>query len=260
MTADQVIAALRSGHDDLVALVHRMAPADATKPTGASEWDVSQVLSHLGSGAEINLAALEWALGGDKPAEGFNQSVWDRWDNKTPAERVADFPAANQALIEKYESLDAATRQDLRVDLGFLPQPVDVATAGTFRLSEFAHHAWDVQVAFDPAAPLPAEAVPLLFDQSGFMLGWVAKPDRLGGKEATLAVHTSGVDRSFGLVLGEKVELTGVPEQADGELRLPAEAWLRLVFGRLKPQYTPDGVTVTGPLTLDDLRAVFPGF
>jgi uncharacterized protein (TIGR03083 family) len=260
MTADQVIAALRSGHDDLVAFVQRLAPEDATKPSGADEWDISQVLSHLGSGAEIHLAALEWALAGQKPVEGFNQGVWDRWNAKTPAERVADFPAADQAVIDKYESFDPATRRDLRIDLGFLPQPVDVATAGTMRLNEFTHHVWDVKVVFDPATPLAADAVPLLFDQSAFMFGWLAKPDRLGGKEATLAVHTGGVARSFGLVLGEKVELTDLPEKPDGQLRLPAEAWLRLVFGRLKPPYITADVTLTGPLTLDELRAVFPGF
>ncbi|GIJ50669.1 hypothetical protein Val02_75550 [Virgisporangium aliadipatigenens] len=259
MTADQVIAALRSGHDDLVAFVQRLAPADATKPSGADEWDVSQVLSHLGSGAEISLATLEWALAGEKPVEGFNQGVWDRWNAKTPAERVADFPAANQVLIEKFESLDPATRRDLRIDLGWMPQPVDVATAGTARLSEFTHHTWDVKVAFDPATPLAADAVPLLFAQTAFTLGWLAKPERLG-KEATLTVHTTGVEKTFGLVLGEKAELTDAPERADGELRLPAEAWLRLVYGRLKPPYIPADVALTGPFTLDELRVAFPGF
>ena len=44
----------------------------------------------------------------------------------------------------------------------------------------------------------------------------------------------------------------------DGEIRLPAEALLRLFYGRLDPgtrrQYTAEGIE------LDRLRAVFPGF
>ena len=37
----------------------------------------------------------------------------------------------------------------MRIDLGFLPEPVDVATAARFRLSEFALHQWDVEVALN---------------------------------------------------------------------------------------------------------------
>ncbi|MFD0592596.1 maleylpyruvate isomerase N-terminal domain-containing protein [Catellatospora coxensis] len=64
-SADAVIAALRSGHDTLAAHVRDLPAADLTGPSGASEWDVSQVLSHLGSGAEIHLATVEAALAGE---------------------------------------------------------------------------------------------------------------------------------------------------------------------------------------------------
>jgi hypothetical protein len=40
-------------------------------------------------------------------------------------------------------------------------------------------------------------------------------------------------------------------------LRLPAEAFLRLVYGRLDPEHTPAGVTENAHL--DVLRPVFPG-
>ena len=129
-----------------------------------------------------------------------------------------------------------------------------------FRLSEFAMHQWDVAVAFDPAATLAPEAVPLLIDHVTGLLGWIAKPETLKGRTATLALRLREPDRTLGLDLGESVELTGVPDQPDGELSLPAESWLRLAFGRLGPRHTPGGVDLTGPLTLDDLRAVFPGF
>ncbi|MEU4473196.1 hypothetical protein [Micromonospora sp. NPDC023888] len=54
------------------------------------------------------------------------------------------------------------------------------------------------------------------------------------------------------------------PEQGGGMLgwtSRPQElAGLRLATGRLSPQHTPDGVRVTGPLSLADLRRVFAGF
>ncbi|MDX5564983.1 maleylpyruvate isomerase N-terminal domain-containing protein [Streptomyces sp. ID05-04B] len=119
--ADQIIAALRRGHDHLASRVRRLDTADLTKTSGAAAWDVSQVLGHLGSGAEIALAVLEGALDGSGPKDGdFNKSVWARWDSISPGERAEGFLPANEALVTRYESLGARTREDLRIDLGFL--------------------------------------------------------------------------------------------------------------------------------------------
>jgi hypothetical protein len=63
------------------------------------------------------------------------------------------------------------------------------------------------------------------------------------------------------LRLGEKVSVSeGAPERPDGTLTLPAEAWTRLVTGRLKPPYTPAGIATTGTADLELLRRVFPKF
>jgi hypothetical protein len=42
----------------------------------------------------------------------------------------------------------------------------------------------------------------------------------------------------------------------DPDLVLPAEALIRLVYGRLDPEHTPP---VGGTADLDELRRVFPG-
>src|SRR3982750_1103366 len=90
--ADRVIAALRSGHDDLCAYVTHLDEKDLAGPSGAGEWDVAPVLSHLGSGAEITLAALDRALsGGGSAPDGFNQGVWDRWNAMTAMEHRDGF-------------------------------------------------------------------------------------------------------------------------------------------------------------------------
>ena len=60
---DTVIAALRREHDQLTALVGTFTDDDLRRPSGASDWDVSQVLGHLGSAAVINLGTLRSALG-----------------------------------------------------------------------------------------------------------------------------------------------------------------------------------------------------
>jgi uncharacterized protein (TIGR03083 family) len=260
--ADRIIAALRGGHDHLASLVRGLGAADLTRGSGAAEWDVSQVLSHLGSGAEIGLATLEGALDGTGPGGAdFNKSVWARWDAMSPAERAEGFVPANEALVARYEGLDARAREELRIDLGFLPAPVDLATAAGLRLSEFALHSWDVEVAFDPAAVLAPAATGPLLDQAGMLIGFLGKADALDGRQVRLAIRTTAPERSFGLHIGEAVALGDEPAEPDAVLSAPAEWWLRLTTGRHAPAYTPEAVTLTGDaLTLDDLRRVFPGF
>jgi uncharacterized protein (TIGR03083 family) len=260
--ADAVIAALRSGFDDLAGRVSGLNDQQLAGPTGADEWDVSQVLSHLGSGAEITQNTLQVALEG-KPNPGLdlNKAVWARYDAASPRERLDWFLAANEALTQSYESLSEETRQSLKIDMGFLPFPVDVATAASYRLNELALHSWDVRVGFDPAAAVAPEATGHLLGIAGNLAGFLGKPDALEGTTTVIAVTTTDPGQSITLTLGEKVSVSpGAPDQADGALALPAEAWLRLLTGRLKPQYTPEGITATGAASLDLLRRVFPKF
>jgi hypothetical protein len=44
-----------------------------------------------------------------------------------------------------------------------------------------------------------------------------------------------------------------------GEVAMPAEALLRLAYGRLDPAHTPPAVTGS-PADLNQLRNIFPGF
>jgi uncharacterized protein (TIGR03083 family) len=263
-SADRAINSLRTGHDSLTALVQTLTPEQIAGPSGgASEWSVAQVLSHLGSGAEIGLAGLEASLS-DSPAPGsdFNNSVWDRWNAKAPQDQVADFVTSNEALVLRYEGLDDQTREQARVKLGFLPAPIDIAGSASFRLNEFTLHTWDVAVGLDDAATLAPEAVELILDVAHYTFGWLGRPGSiLGGRSVRVHVHTTDPARDFGVLIGEKAELDDRPADADAELKLPAESWLRLVSGRLAaPARTPAGVSVSGAITLDQLRQIFPGY
>ena len=129
-TADATISALRSTHDELVAVVRGLTDEQLRDPSGASEWPVAQVLSHLGSGAEIGLATLAAATGEREPlGDGFNQSVWDRWNAMSPREQADGFVDSDGALVAAYEALTPEQRSDLQVKLGFLPMPLPVALA-----------------------------------------------------------------------------------------------------------------------------------
>jgi uncharacterized protein (TIGR03083 family) len=258
-SADATIDALRSGHDELVVLVADLDADDLTGRSACADWDLSQVLSHLGSGAEIGLGTLKRALDPSTPAVP-NQEIWDRWNAMSPIERLTGFLSADETLVEAYEALDAETRETLRIDLGFLPHPVDVATAAGSRLNEFSLHSWDIRSVLDPAATVADEATPLLFDRLGDLLRWVGHADAVDG-ETTLLVETTDPDQRFGLTIGDAVTLGDVPASPDGTLSLPGEAWLRLASGRLAPDSTPESVSLTSDrISLDDLRRVFPGY
>ena len=95
--ADRTIAALRTTHDQLAGIVPGLSDEQLGLTSGASEWPVSQVLSHLGSGAEITLAGYVAALAGDEPpGQDFNQPIWDRWNALAPREQAAAFPRAQR--------------------------------------------------------------------------------------------------------------------------------------------------------------------
>lgn len=265
--ADRTISALRHNHDELTARVRGLDEEDLARQSGSAQWDVAHVLSHLGSGAEIALAGLQAGIAGhdDAPGQDFNQLVWDRWNAMSPREMAQGFLDANERLVTAFESLDATARQEIKVKLGFLPFPADVALLSGLRLNEATLHGWDVTVAFDPQATLTVEEATAALEQLsgplGFLLGFLAKPDVLDGTQTTLRVETTDPQRVLSLVLGESVSLAEEPTDNGGVLALPAEALLRLFAGRLDEAHTPESVTITGSvITLDQLRRVFPGF
>ncbi|MFC0549053.1 maleylpyruvate isomerase family mycothiol-dependent enzyme [Kutzneria chonburiensis] len=259
--AAQTIAALRRGHDEFVGRLAALGPDDIVRTSGgAQDWTVAQVVSHLGSGAVISKASLDAAIAGDdNPGMEFNKEVWARWDGMTPAEQVAAFPAVNEELVAAYEALDGQALEQLRIDVGFMPQPLDVAGHAGMRLTEFALHGWDVAVTFDPTAAVPRDAAVLLVDTIGPLLRFAGKADQIDGA-VTVAVRATVPDRDLGLVIDDVVELTDVPPAAEAKIIAPTEYLVRLFSGRHGAEHTPESVKVTGSLTLDDLRRVFPGY
>jgi len=250
------IAALRSGHDRLTAHVVGASAGDFVAPSMCADWTVGQVLSHLGSGAEIGLATVDGAAID-------NQEVWARWDALDPGAAATAFVDADERLVAWWETRGDDELAAMQVQLPFLPVPIDAAAAAGFRLSEVALHSWDVLAAADPTAEVAADAATLLIDRLPMLVGFVGQftpRDTRPDADTTIAVVTSAPERRFELELGERAELRPAGDAATaGELALPAEALLRLASGRL-PADREHGARVTGALTLDDLRRAFPGY
>ncbi|QIG43038.1 maleylpyruvate isomerase family mycothiol-dependent enzyme [Nocardioides anomalus] len=253
---DRSIAELRAQHDQLAEVVAGLTQEQLTGPSGASEWSVADVLSHLGSGAEIGRYPVVAALTSADVDAPENTEIWDRWNAMAPADQASGFLGSDEELVATYEAMTPEQREQTQIDLGFLPQPVPLATAVGMRLNEVVLHAWDVRAGLDPAATLSDEAASLLAEHytetMSFLLGFVGQPGDVGPTRVALGDHT--------VVVEDAVRLEPGTEGATATFEGPFEAGVRLITGRLRPEHTPADVAVTGDVSLEDLRTVFPGY
>jgi uncharacterized protein (TIGR03083 family) len=249
------ISALRQSHDQLVTLVQGFGPGALGAPSGSSEWAVADVLGHLGSAAEIGRHTLTT---GKADLDGA-PAIWDRWNAMSPADKASNSLTAGEALVEAFESLDDDALANRKIDVGFLPAPIDVAFLAAMRLSEVGLHTWDIDVAFDPAATVTTVVVPFVLDQLPLFAGFFAKPT---GSTGRIAIETTDPARTYVLELHEDGAALSEGQASDARtsVTLPAEALLRLTAGRLAPDHTPASVRAEGDLSLDDLRHTFPGY
>lgn len=157
------IEALRDSHDTLAKLVEPLAGDQLQQPSYASDWSIAQVLSHLGSQAEIFSLFLDAGLNGEDPPrpDGF-APIWDAWNARSPQAQADDALRFDGALVESFEALDPEQLERLRLQV--FGMDLDTSGFARLRLGEHAVHTWDVAVALDPAATIAPSAVSLLVD------------------------------------------------------------------------------------------------
>ena len=251
--ATERIEVLRGSADRLAALVGSLTPDDLRVQAYPTEWTVADVLSHLGSGAVISRLRMDATRSGRELEQSASQGVWDEWNAKDPDAQAANALVADRALLDLIDSLTAEERDRFRSPFG--PLELDLAGFVGFRLNEHALHTWDVAVTFDPAAAVPADAAAVVMDSLPTIARFAGKPT---GADRVIAIATTGPERHVTVTLrpdGVAFE----PNSGDtADLTLPAEALVRLVYGRLDPPHTPS--LAGDPADLDELRRVFPGF
>lgn len=260
------IATLRQSHDRLDKLVRSLTPEQVRAQSYDTLWSVAQVLSHLGSGAEISLLTLPGALGEAEPVgrEAF-PAVWEVWNAKTPDEQAADGVASDEKHVHTLEEL--TDQQLANIDMDFFGMMrLDAVGMIRMRLGEHALHTWDVEVVGDPTATVQQDAVELLIDNvPQFLAPRLGKPL---AEPFSVRITTTAPARDYLLTSGDSVALTDWPGEAgagDSDLadvahvHMSAEALLRLAYGRLDPEHTPSSVSGDAD-TLTKLRAIFPGF
>jgi uncharacterized protein (TIGR03083 family) len=250
---DNPLGALRNSVGHLHELCGDLSDDELERQSYDSEWSIAQVLSHLGSGAVILRRRLEDIRGGSATPDDFAPSVWDDWNAKAPRAQADDALTADDAVLVALEDVSEAERAELVFAMG--PLSLGFNEFAGLRLNEHAFHTWDIEVVLDDSARLPDDAVALVVDNLGLIARFTGRPD---GHDRTIAVQTTDPERDIALRLtADGVELTAGERRQHPDLELAAEAFSRLVYGRLDPDHTP-GFSGDGAL-LDTLRSVFPG-
>ncbi len=248
-----VLDALRSSVEHLRSVVGELSDADLERPAYPSEWTIADVLSHIGSGAVIMRRRLDDIVEGNPSPEGFAPDVWATWNAKSARAKAVDALLADRALLEGIGSLSDEARSSFRFSMG--PLDLDFDGFVGLRLNEHALHTWDIEVALDPNTTVPAESAAHLVDNLEIVARFTGKPT---GSTRAILVRTEQPRRDFSVELTPDVVTFGAGDRGlQPDLELPAEAFGRLVYGRLDPAHTPSTVRDSG--ALEELRKVFPG-
>lgn len=244
---------LRASVARLRDVVESLDDAQLEQQAYPTEWRIADVLAHVGSGAVIMSRRVEDGLAGRSMPEEFAPSVWEEWNAKSPREKADAAVAADRELVARLEAVGEQERSAFSTSFGPLTVGFDDLIA--FRLNEHGMHTWDVEVTLDSTAGLHPEQIALIIDNLGLIARYTAKPT---GSLRTVAVRTTEPARDFVVALtADSVTFSAEPADGQQQLVLPAEAFARLVYGRLDPDHTPpfDGDADI----LDELRKVFPG-
>ena len=230
----------------LATLVASMDPDQLRQPTYPSEWKISDVLSHLGSGAVITRLQLE---GNDMEM----QPIWDEWNAKGPDQQASDALQADRELMERLGSLSA---EDRGRQFAMGPMNLDLSTFLGFRINEHLLHTWDIAVTQDEAATLPGDAAGVAVGPMAMVAGFAGKPT---GAERTVIVRTTDPTRQLEVSLKpDAVAVSSADPTGTPDLEMPTEAFVRLLSGRLDPDHSPAISDPDGHLA--ELRRVFTGF
>lgn len=260
------LAALDASSNRLRELVTDLSAADLERPSFAAGWSIAHVLSHLGSAAEISAGIVRRGLAGDDTPPNIDdiRPVWTRWDALDPLAQREGWFASDEAHRSLLVAITDDEAAHLRVP--YFAGPLTLLEYAGYRLSEHSLHGWDVAVALEPTASIPASELALLWSRLNLVAGRFHDKD-VARRLAPSSVRIELTDEephvlSLGAEPDDRVQLRridGTAPQigANATLTGPADAVLRLFYGRLRPV---DEVDVTGSITRTDLVELLPGF
>src|SRR5215204_5820023 len=264
-TFQEVLSAVKREFQTLVQDVESHPASYVEQDSFCADWKNYQVISHLGSGAEIFLRSLESALDGKEALspEG-RQAIWGYFDSLAPQDVYPQFKDRTEKLIAYLDALPESKHNAIIPTFaGDLPLPKALLT----RLNEMSLHVWDVRVKSDPALKLDDKAASLLLPMVVERLPNRAKRDGLDELHGrAIGFDISGpAPHQFTLNPGsEKASVEdGLPTQPLFTVKMPAEAFERMVAGRepIDKAVTAGTAQVSGDTgSMGSLSKIFPGY
>jgi uncharacterized protein (TIGR03083 family) len=249
--AETHLAALHSSVERLRNLADSISDAELTQRAYPSEWSIADVFSHLGSGAFIHRRRLDDVIAGQPTPDDFAPGVWDTWNAKPPAARRQDALVTDAELITRLDAVTADQRDRFSFAMGPMTFGFDEFVG--LRLNEHALHTWDIEVARNSAATIPDNIAALVIDNLEMIARFTGKPT---GDTRSITIATTDPERRFRVDLGQDSITFGPAQNGRADVELAAEAFIRLVYGRLEPEHTPPGEHSPD---LETLRRAFPG-
>jgi uncharacterized protein (TIGR03083 family) len=174
-SVDELLAALRRSHERLVGVTASLSDQRVSEPSYDADWTIAQVLSHLGSGAEVFTMLLDSGLRG-QPAPGVEQfqPIWDRWNAKPAVDQAREGVSSDASFLDSLDRLSPEGRDAWRLDLFGAEQTLSGVLR--MRLAEHALHTWDIAVVLDSAATVAADAAGLIVDDLPMLVERVGRP------------------------------------------------------------------------------------
>ncbi len=105
----ELIDRLESSGQDLIWSIEQLSEDERMRPTGAGEWTVHQIASHLrDTEQQVFLRRTEWIFRQEHPVvENFDQEEWDRvhYDPSEPLRKIfSEFRAARRKVVKLLRS------------------------------------------------------------------------------------------------------------------------------------------------------------
>ena len=115
---ETMLSVLGNSHARLAAVVEPLTAAEVAGPSYDDDWSIAQVLSHLGSGAEIFGLLLDAGLRGeDAPGMEQYQEIWARWNAKSPEDQARDGLAADAAFLDRLAAPGPGAARGMAADV-----------------------------------------------------------------------------------------------------------------------------------------------
>lgn len=249
------LQALDVSSDRLAKHVDDLTPDDLNRPSSAHGWRIADVLSHLGSAAEICTVLARRSTRGDTtaPTRELVEPIWDRWNQMSPARQRSAWRDADTGFRALLSTLDPATR------VPYFSGLLDLGEFVGYRLSEQSVHGWDIEVVSDPGAAIPQAELELLWGRLELVVSRFhdgETRDRLA--PARIAIELVDTAQRWWLEVDDGVHLhPGTIPDATATMRGDAQPALLTIYGRSR---TNDRLQFEGAISGNNVTSLFPGY